>query len=191
MQTPIPKKSLPVVGLISLVLIGVAAGSVYYYQFVVPHVRTCGVSANRLIFLDAIIQERGGFTIRNAAYLNGTSPSYSNQTGPLLNSTVAYTNYRVNSNKTIEANLGDNVTIYYHSIDSQDPLQVSDGHGFNLPDPYSILQVRIPWVSGSQGTWWMVSFTLDQAGSFTFQCANFCSPEHGNMAASLTVSGCG
>lgn len=187
------KQHLPWVGLLSLVLVAVAGGTVYYYQFVVPHTTTCGVAAHRLIFLDAIIHERGGFTIRNAAYLNQSSlPSYSNQTGPLLNSTVRYTNYRVaTGNNTIEANIGDNITIYYRSIDSLDSRQVSNGHGFFLGDPYNIEQRLIPWVAGPQGNWWSVTFTAKQAGSLRFSCRNVCSQEHTSMTGSLVVSGCG
>lgn len=191
----IPRKHFPAVGLLSLVLVGAAAGSIYYYQFVVPQNRSC-VPAHRVIFLDAIIEELGGFTIKNAAYLNQTDlPSYSNQTGPILNSTVAYTNYRVSSNKTIEANLGDTVTIFYHSKDASPDSrqQVVDlgGHGFFLGDPFNVREDVIPWGSRSFGDWWSVTFTVGQTGSFTFRCNNQCSPEHGNMTGSLSVSGCG
>lgn len=191
----IPRKHFPAVGVLSLVLVGAAAGAVYYYQFVVPHNRSC-VPAHRLIFLDAIIQELGGFTIKNAAYLNQTDlPSYSNQTGPILNNTVAYANYRTSSNKTIEANLGDTITIYYYSKDaSPDPDQEvfnGGGHGFFLANPFNIREDVIPWGSGPSGNWWAVTFTVGETGSFTFRCNNQCSPQHGNMTGSLSVSGCG
>ncbi|HEY5620693.1 MAG TPA: hypothetical protein VIK88_03475, partial [Candidatus Bathyarchaeia archaeon] len=61
----VSKKHFPVVGMLSLVLIGVAVGSVYYYQFVVPHARTCAPPVHRIIFMKAFVQEApfNGFSI--------------------------------------------------------------------------------------------------------------------------------
>ena len=191
----VPKKHFPTVGLIGLVLVAAAGGSIYYYQFVVSHQAVvCGVPTHRIILLDAIIHELGGFTIKDAAYLNQTAlPSYTNQTGPMLNSTVKYTNYQVASgNNTIEANPGDNITIYYRSIDaSSNPAQQvanGGGHGFFLGD-LNIQQDVIHWGTGPEGNWWSVTFTATATGNHQFRCNNFCSAEHGQMTGSLVVCG--
>jgi heme/copper-type cytochrome/quinol oxidase subunit 2 len=190
----IPKKHFPIVGLLALILAGAAGGSIYYYQFVVAHNPVvCGAPTTRIIILDAIIHELGGFTIRDAAYLNQTTlPSFTNQTGPMLNSTIRYTNYRVANNNTIDANPGDNITIYYHSIDaspdSRQQIQNGGGHGFFLGD-LNIQKDVIHWGTGPEGNWWSVTFTAPSAGNHQFRCNNFCSAEHGLMTGSLAVCG--
>src|SRR5437879_12659421 len=75
-----PKKHLPVVGLLGLVIIAAAGGTIYYYQFATPH--THGTPAHRLVFMTAVIQELGGLHIHNTAYLNQTTlPAFDNANG--------------------------------------------------------------------------------------------------------------
>ncbi len=169
----VPKKHFPIVGLIGLVLVGAAAGSIYYYQFVVPHnAVVCGAPAHRIIMLNAVIHELGGFQIKDAAYLNQTTlPSFTNQTGPMLNNTVRYTNYAVANNNTIDVNPGN-----------------GGGHGFFLAD-LNIQKDVIHWGTGPQGDWWSVTFTAPALGSHQFRCNNFCSAEHGSMTGSISVCG--
>jgi len=190
----VPKKHFPIIGLIGLVLVGAAAGSIYYYQFVIPqNAVVCGAPAHRIIVLNAVIHELGGFQIKDAAYLNQTAlPSFTNQTGPMLNNTVRYTNYTVANNNTIEVNPGDNITIYYHSIDaspdSRQQVFNGGGHGFFLGD-LNIQKDVIHWGTGPQGDWWSVTFTAPAPGSHQFRCNNFCSAEHGSMTGSMSVCG--
>lgn len=189
----VPKKHFPTVGLVAVVLVAAAGGSIYYYQFVLPHnASVCGAPANRIIVLDAIIHEVGGFQIKDAAYLNqSTLPSFTNQTGPMLNSTLRYTNYQVADNNTIVLNPGDNVTIYYHSLNSTDSHQVvqnGGGHGFYFPD-VNIQKDVIHWGSRPEGDWWTVSFVAPAPGSHMFRCNNFCSNEHPSMTGFVSVCG--
>lgn len=195
MQIP---KHFPAVGLVTLVLVGAAAGSLYYYQFLVPHERSCGTPAHRLVFLKAVIQEDGGFTITGAALLNQSgpaAPSAHNQTYPAFNFTgVSFENYTVSSPKLIQANKGDTITVYMESVSVSDPAQYSPnpplvglGHGFGIQD-FTIPQpVRlVTW-----GNWGSTTFTVNNAGSFTFRCLHSCSDGHGQMTGSLAVAGCG
>src|SRR5215471_13895914 len=108
---PTPKRHFPMVGLLGLVVIAAAAGPVVYYQFIAPPNTSCGLHpAHRLIFMTAMIKERGGYNIVNAATLNQSSlPSFSNVTGPDL-SGVSFHDYKTADNSTIYSNIGDNVT---------------------------------------------------------------------------------
>ena len=192
----VPKKQFPAVGLVTLVLIGAAAGAVYYYQFVVPHAGTCGAPVHRLVFLKAIIYEAGGFSITGAAILNETGPpppTASNQTYPVFNFTgVKFTNYTVNNPKAIEAFVGDSITVYMLSVSTGSPQWPPSpsqglGHGFGV-DQFKIPQeIRlVEW-----GAWGSTTFIADREGVSTFRCLHDCSPLHGQMTGSLTVSGCG
>ena len=198
----VPKKQFPAVGLVTLVLIGAAAGAVYYYQFVVPHARTCGLPVHRIIFLKALVQEApfNGFSIISAAILNQTSaapPVAANYTSqdPRLNFTgVKFTNYTVTNPKTIEANVGDTVTVYMLAVNATIPPQYAPippalglGHGFGV-DQFKIPnELRlVKW-----GTWGSTTFTVTSEGSATYRCLHLCSDSHGSMIGSLAVSGCG
>ena len=192
----VSKKHFPAVGLLSLVLIGVAAGSIYYYQFVVPHVRTCGAPVHRLIFMKAIIEEQGGFSIIGAAILDQTGappPRADNRTSAALDFTgVKFTNYTVTNPKTIEANVGDTITVYVFSVNGSSPQYAPGpaqglGHGFGL-DQFAIPR---PLLLINWETWGSTTFTLTAAGRVTYRCLHNCSPAHGLMTGSLVGSGCG
>lgn len=192
----VSKKHFPAVGLLSLVLIGVAAGSIYYYQFVVPEARVCATPVHRLIFMEALIQESpfNGFRITSAAIWNETSlppPPAANYTSqdPRLNFTgVQFTNYTVTDSKVIEANAGDTITVYMTSVSvtSSDQYSTALGHGFGvvqfaIPDPMQLVE----W--GRLGS---TTFTVSTEGFSTFRCLHVCSDDHGLMTGSLAVSGC-
>ena len=195
----VSKKHFPVVGLLSLVLIGVAAGSVYYYQFVAPPVKTCGAPVHRIIFMKALVQESpfNGFSIISAGILNETGsppPAAANYTSqdPRLNFTgVRFTNYTVTNPKTIEANVGDTITVYVLAVNATIPPQYlatqALGHGFGIdqftiPNPIRL----VTW-----GTWASTTFTVSSAGFATYRCLHGCSDAHGQMTGTLAVSGCG
>ena len=201
----VSKKHFPVVGLLSLMLIGVAAGSVYYYQFIVPPSTACGTTpAHRIIFMTAVIQEWpgiGGFRITNTAFLNQTdSPAFDQSLGANLTG-VQYKNYQgPSNNKTMEVNIGDTVTLYIKSISTNEtgptpPAHIqydsAPGHGFDISGaPYTVLngvlpQGNIPW-----GTWYTVTFRVTAQGSFLYLCTVPCSDGHGQMTGSF-VAGCG
>ncbi len=193
----VSKKHFPVVGLLSLVLIGVAAGSVYYYQFVVPPVKTCGTPVHRIIFMKALVQESpfNGFSIISAGILNETGsppPTALNFTSqdPRLNFTgVGFRNYTVANPKEIEANLGDTITIYMLSANATVPPQYATalGHGFGI-DQFAIPKpIRV----ANWGTWGSTTFVASRAGSATYRCLHVCSDAHSQMTGSLAVSGCG
>ena len=192
----VTKKHFPVVGLLSLVLIGVAAGSIYYYQFVTPHARECGAPVHRIIFLEAIIEEQGGFSISSAAVLNqtgSTPPAATNQTSSALNFTgVQFSNYTVTNPRVIEANAGDTITIYMLSVNGSSPQWPPTpparglGHGlgvdqFTIPKPLQL----VTW-----DKWGSTSFTVAREGVSTFRCLHDCSPQHGSMTGTVVVSGC-
>ncbi len=193
MQTP--RKHFPVVGLIALVLVAAAGGSIYYYQFVLPHNKNCGVPANRVIFLSAIIQEDGGFTITGVATVNQTAlPSATNSTSlDLSGVSLKWDNSSITNNKSITVNQGDNVTVYMFAVSSTDPAQYSPsppasglGHGFGI-DGYPIRVMHLV----DYGTWGETSFGTTVAGAFTFRCLHSCSDHHSSMTGSLVVSACG
>ncbi len=194
----IPKKHFPVVGLIGLVLVAAVGGSIYYYQFVLPHNAACGVPVHRVIFLSAIIQEIGGFKITGAATVNQTSlPPAANYTAPgqfnLTSVPLHWDNSSITNTKSIDVNRGDKVTVYMFAINSTDSRQyvvggaaTGHGHGFGV-DGFSIPVVRlVDW-----GTWGGTTFTASQAGSFLFRCLHNCSDMHPSMTGSLVVNACG
>ena len=195
----VPRKHFPVVGLIALVLVAAAGGSIYYYQFVLPHNKNCGVPVNRVIFLQAIIQEvtpNGGFNIIGAATVNKTTvlPSATNSTS-LDFSGIAFNWYNssITNRKSIEVNQGDNVTIYMFAVNSTNPAQYTvsgpsqgRGHGFGI-DGYPIRVMRLV----DYQSWGETSFGTTAAGSFTYRCLHSCSDQHPSMTGSLVVSACG
>jgi len=197
----VSKKHFPVVGLLSLVLVGVAVGSVYYYQFVVPHARTCALPVHRIIFMKALVQEApfNGFSIVGEGIWNLTSlpPAAANYTSqdPRLNFTgIRFTNTTVTNLKTIQTNVGDTITVYMLSVNATIPPQwvatppaQGLGHGFGI-DQFKIPnELRlVEWE-----TWGSTTFTVTREGFATYRCLHDCSPSHGQMTGSLAVSGCG
>ncbi len=192
------KKHFPVVGLVTLVVIAAVTGSLYYYQFITPHATGCGTSLHRVFFVSSIIQEDGGFTITGAAIYNETSaplPAATNSSllSLALNFTGAQlTNVTISNPKTIEANVGDTVTIYMFSVNSTDSRQYAPnppfgglGHGFGV-DNYQIPKI---WLTG-WNSWGSTTFPFQGGG--TFRCEHQCSLEHGSMTGNLSVGGpCG
>ena len=180
----VPKRHLPVVGLLGLVLIAAAGGTVYYYQFLHPPNTSCGVPSHRLVFMTAVIFEAGGFQITNGAYLNQTdAPTFNATAGPGLKG-VKHQNY-TETGTTINANVGDTVTLYIWGVNSTNPAQVGglSGHGFSM-SPF-VQSGVIPL-----GKWFTATFTVTQAGTFAYFCTIFCSKNHPLMTGNMVVS-CG
>ncbi len=188
------KKHFPVVGLVTLVVIAAVTGSLYYYQFYIPHAAGCATNVHRVFFMTAIIQEQGGFNITRSAIYNETStplPTATNSTLGSLNFTgVQLKNITITNPKTIQANIGDTVTIYMFSVNGTvaPTLQFKEalGHGFGV-DQY---RIPSPIPLNTWGTWASTTFTFEGGG--TFRCLHQCSPNHGSMTGNLSVGGsCG
>jgi plastocyanin len=186
-----PKKHLPVVGLLGLVIIAAAGGTIYYYQFATPH--THGTPAHRLVFMTAVIQELGGFHINNTAFLNQTTlPAFDNTNGYNLTG-VKFQDYLPShsDNKTINANTGDTITFYIHGVDGSGHgiTQSSNAHGFEIDGPTvsvapgGVLPGTIPF-----GQWYTVTVTFTTAGSYIYRCSVVCSQQHEFMMGSIVVS---
>jgi plastocyanin len=192
----VPKRHLPVVGLLGLVVIAAAGGTVYYYQFLTPHQSSCGAPSHRLVFMTAKIQEVGGFNVYNMAFLNQTSlPGFNSTNGPGL-AGVSFKDYKPSSsdNKTINLNVGDEVTFYIRSVNASDSRQVSSSHGFQISGPTtpSIVNGNLP-AGGATipfGTWFSVTIRFDAAGAYIYFCTVVCSAQHGSMNGNIQVS-CG
>jgi plastocyanin len=176
--------------LLGLVVIAAAGGGIYYYEYVSPPGTSCGVASHRLFFMTAVIFELGGFQITNGAYLNqSTAPAFNATSGPSLVG-VKHQNYTAPSDhKTINAIVGDTITLYIYGVNSTDPRQFAGiaGHGFTIS----------PSVNGQFGTgtiplgkWYTVTFTVTQAGTYAYFCTIPCSNGHGSMTGSMVVS-CG
>jgi heme/copper-type cytochrome/quinol oxidase subunit 2 len=188
-----PRKHLPVVGLLGLVIIAAAGGTVYYYQFASPH--THGIPAHRLVFMTAVIQELGGFHVNNTAFLNQTTlPAFDTSKGYNLTSPlVKFQDYipAYSDNKTINANAGDTITFYIHGVDGSGHgfPQSSTAHGFEIDGPTvsvapgGVLPGTIPF-----GQWYTVTVTFNTAGSYTYRCSIVCSQQHMFMTGSIVVS---
>ncbi len=191
----VPKRHIPVVGVLGLLVVAAAGGSIAYYQYVHPPQTACGTHpVHRLIFMTAIIHERGGFSISNAATLNQTTfPRFSNVTGANMTA-VNYRNYKTADNSTISANIGDNVTLYIKSISSNDPAQVSSatGHGFTIEglDVNVLNAGPLPTNNIAWGTWYTVTFQVTGQGNGDYRCTQFCSQEHPMMRGGFSA-GCG
>ncbi len=198
----VPKTRFPIVGLITLVLLGAAAGSIYYYQFIAPPSTLCGTHpSHRLVFMTAVVQEWpgiGGFRITNTAFLNQTTlPQFSTTLGANLTG-VQYQNYQASpGNKTLNTNIGDTVTLYIKAISTNEtsgtPIQYAGapGHGFDISgSPYSVDQGTLPESVIAWGTWYTVTFHVMKTGSFTYLCTQPCSNGHSQMNGSF-VAGCG
>jgi FtsP/CotA-like multicopper oxidase with cupredoxin domain len=196
LQVP-KKKHFPTVGLLGLVLVAAAGGSIFYYQFVLSPSASCGITpVHRIIFMRAIIHERGGFSVTNAAVLKQAAlPSFSNSTGPDLGN-VTYADYKTADNSTIQGNEGDTVTLYIKAISTNDtgapPKQDvgATGHGFAIDASVNVLSGAVPNNNIAWGTWFTVTFQFPAtAVSSTYHCTQFCSAEHPQMRGGLSV-GC-
>ncbi len=194
----VSKKHFPVVGLLGLVVIAAGAGSIAYYQYVVPPQTKCGVApVHRIIFMTAIIHERGGFNIFNAAILNQPSlPSFSNMTGADLTG-VNYSNYKTSDNSTLLGSERDTITLYIKSISTNDtgPPPKQDpgatGHGFTLDTQADITSGNLPNNNLAWGSWYTVTFQVPaKLVSSTYHCTQFCSTEHPKMNGGFVVD-CG
>ena len=178
----VPKRHLPIVGLLGLVVIAAAGGGIYYYGYLHPPCTNCSVPSHRLYFMTATIVEAGGFQIVNGAYLNQTdAPGFNATSGPNL-SGVKHQNYTA-SGTTINAIVGDTVTLYIFGVNSTDPAQVLrlQAHGFSMT-PYVASGV-IPL-----GKWYSVTFIVNQAGTFPYFCTITCSGKHYLMVGNMVVS---
>ncbi len=191
----IPKKHFPTVGLIGLVVLAATGGSIVYYQFILSPSGACGVApVHRLIFMTAIIHERGGFNIFNAAILNQASlPSFTSVAGANLTG-VTYANYKTTDNSTIQASQGDTVTLYIKAISTNETtIQASGatGHGFTIDTDVSVVNATLPNNNLAWGTWSTVTFTVGAVSvTSTYHCTQFCSQEHPSMRGGFVV-GCG
>ncbi len=197
-----PKRHLPIVGLMGLVVVAAAGGGIYYYQFVASHATTSYAPVHRFVVMTAVVQEQGGFHINNTAYLNQTNlPSFDPAKGYNLTG-VKYQDYMgASDNKTINIHTGDTVTFYIFgkNASGSDPnLHLSQGHGFSIIGP-STYTVASGGVLGATtctsttscieyGMWYTVTITFDAAGNYTYQCSITCSPLHGNMNGNIVVT---
>lgn len=190
----VPKRHLPVVGIIGLVIVAASGGGIYYYQFVLPHNTTIVPVAHRMIYMTAVVQEEGGYHITRTVFLNQTSlPAFSDSNGAPLTGVSFHDYKQVSSdNKTINANVGDTVTFYILGVNatSTDPgYHVSNAHGFDISGPGSVsasngaLPGTIPF-----GKWYTVTATFTVAGSYLYFCTIVCSPRHGEMTGNIVVS---
>jgi FtsP/CotA-like multicopper oxidase with cupredoxin domain len=188
----VPKKHLPVVGLLGLVVIAAAGGGIYYYAYVSPPGTSCGVASHRLFFMTAVIFELGGFQITNGAYLNQTTaPTFNATTGPSL-AGVKHQNYTAPSDhKTINAIVGDTITLYIYGVNASDPRQFSGipGHGFTISPSVNVQSGTMPGTI-PLGKWYTVTFTVTQSGTYSYFCTIPCSNGHGQMTGNMVVS-CG
>ncbi len=191
----IPKKHLPIVGIIGLVIVAASGGGIYYYQFVLPHTATVVPVSHRMIWLTAVIQEEGGYHVTNTRFLNQTGlPAFTDSRGADLTG-VKFQNYRQTSsdNKTINANVGDTVTFYILGVNSTAanfPLELPPyEHGFQIAGPSSVsvsngaLPGTIPF-----GKWYTVTVTFSVAGTYLYFCTVTCSPQHSSMNGNIVVS---
>jgi plastocyanin len=190
------KRHLPVVGLLGLVVIAAAGGTVYYYQFLTPHQSSCGVPSHRLVFMTAKIQEVGGYNVYNLAFLNQSGlPGFNATAGPSL-AGVSLKDYKPSSadNKTINVNVGDSVTFYIKAVNASDSRQSSTSHGFQISGPSTLAVVdgSLPAAGATIpfGTWFSVTVRFDTAGAYIYFCTVPCSLQHGLMNGNISVS-CG
>ncbi len=189
-----PKRHLPVVGIIGLVLVAASGGGIYYYQFVLSHNPTVVPAAHRMIFMTAVIQEAGGYHITNTRFLNQSGlPTFSDSSGANLTG-VKFQDYKQASfdNKTINGGVGDTITFYIKGVNATGPyfsLQQSTAHGFQISGPSGVsvsngaLPGTIPF-----GKWYTVTVTFTAAGSYLYFCTIPCSPRHGEMSGNIVVS---
>jgi plastocyanin len=204
----VPKKHLPIVGLLGLVVLAAAGGGVYYYQFVLSHASVTYAVSHRLVFMTAVVQEEGGFHISNTAFLNQTNlPEFNASAGVNFAGFKAglnYTKYQGESdNKTIDAHVGDQITFYIFGVNAtgSDPnLHLSKGHGFDIlgsglftVNPSTNSPGTLGGTNPSNppipfGKWYSVTVTFNSAGTYTYQCTVNCSPLHFIMNGHIVVT---
>lgn len=203
-----PKKHLPIVGIIGIIVIAAAGGGIYYYQFVLPHNTVLVQPVHRLIFMTAIVHEEGGFHIYDTGILNQTTMPKFNQTGGPNMTGINFARYQGNSdNSTINANTGDTITFYIYGKNATSPCgtysdggksecwQSSCGHGFSISGSYTTLNGTLAGTCSSPSTsyipyfkWYTVTVMFTAPGSYTYFCYIPCSPEHGSMLGTIVVS---
>jgi hypothetical protein len=199
-QAPGPKKHLPAVGIIGLVLIAAAFGSVYYTQFLVSHSTAClVVPEHRLYLMQAIIHERGGFTVQGIYKLNSTAaplPPFSNVTGPRITSQNATQLAPLPDPSLVFGSVGDTITLYIHPVSTNESsVQVSGlrGHGFDT-DSKTFISITNSTIPNSTqinfGGWYTLSFQITGQGTTKYRCTQTCSNEHPQMNGDLRA-GCG
>ncbi len=187
MQTP-PKKHLPIVGLLGLLVVAGAGGTLAYYQYIVPHQPSCAPPVHRLIFMSAVIQELGGFTINSAATVNGTAlPTYNAATSRWNFTGVVYQNYTADP-KTISANVGDTLTLYIIAKNVSDARQYKGipGHGFGLTPVPSNSNVTFPATLAFNK---LFAATFVVTHPMSYACTIACSDKHSEMNGSISVCG--
>jgi len=187
----VPKKHLPIVGILGLVAIAAAGGGVYYYQFIMQHTLVTYVPSHRLVFMNATIVEDTanghGFVISRTAFLNQSAlPSFTSSSGAVLTG-INYTDYKGESdNSTIDAHPGDAITFYIYSRSVSDPRQQTNvGHGFQITSPSGSLLV--PPTTLTFGQWFTFTVTVSDSGIYVYRCTIFCSSGHGNMFGNIVV----
>lgn len=194
MTMQVPKRHLPIVGLLGLVVVAAAGGGIYYYQFVISHVAPTYVASHRMVFINATIVDvspnNHGFEILNLAYLNQSNlPGFNSTYGPNL-SGVKYSNYKGESdNSTIDAHPGDTVTFYIYSKSvSASSGQISGimGHGFEVDSPSG--SVAIPNTVLTFGQWFEFTYKFSDSGVYKYYCTIFCSNLHPKMTGNINVS---
>ncbi len=188
----VPKRHLPVVGLIGLIVIGATGGTIYYYQFLTPHGVSRAPPAHRLIFMTAIVFEEGGFSITNTAYLNQTSlPAFNSTLGPSLAPPVKYQNYKVSDNKTVYVNTGDTLTFYIFGKNATHTAPLyNNHHSFSI----DIMPVPVSVTDGLLGgniffnSWYTVTIKINGPGTYEFRCLVPCSNGHSQMYGNIIAA---
>jgi plastocyanin len=186
----VPKRHIPLVGILGIIVIVAAGGGIYYYQFVVSHTAATYVPSHRLVFINATIVEVSpnghGFEITNTAFLNQSNlPSFSSSSGPNMTG-LQHTDYQGNSdNSTISIHPGDTVTFYIFSKSVSDPRQAMGiaGHGFSISSPSG--SVLVPSTTLTFGQWFTITVTFPDSGTYTYQCTIFCSNGHPMMRGNI------
>lgn len=191
MMMQVPKRHLPIVGLLGLVVVAAAGGGIYYYQFVISHVAPSYVASHRMVFMAATIVDTSpnghGFEITNTAYLNQSSLPNFNASGPSL-AGVKYTNYKGESdNSTIDAHPGDTITFYIlpTNVTSLKQYPAIPGHGFSLTSPSG--SVLVPITQINFGRWYAFTVTVNDSGSYLYMCTYPCSDQHYLMKGNVVV----
>ena len=188
----VPKRHLPIVGLLGLVVVLAAGGGVYYYQFVISHVAPSYVASHRMIFMNATIEDTSpnghGFEITNTAFLNqSTVPNFNASYGPSL-AGVKYSDYKGESdNSTIDAHPGDMITFYIRSTNTTSLKQYPgiSGHGFTLTSPSG--GVLVPITQLNFGKWYTFTVTVNDVGTYLYMCTLPCSDNHYLMKGNVVV----
>ena len=187
-----PKRHLPIVGLLGLVIVAAAGGGIYYFQFVISHNTPTLTGVHRLVFMNATIVEDSpnghGFWITETAFLNQSTVPVPDPVTGVNMSQVDHTDYKGNAdNSTIEANAGDTITVYIYSKSEPSPQYTGiPGHGFDIsPTPSNVIGT-LPGTL-SFGKWFAVTFTVFTKGTYVYSCSIYCSPLHPSMRGNIQV----